>query len=392
VLHLAPTPVGDAYVTAAQLGEPQPRYPLDLYLCPACGLAQLIEVVDPDVLYGNFTYTTSVSLGLTEHFRRSADALAARIEAPVGKRAIDIGSNDGTLLRFLRERGMNVLGIEPAGQIAAAANGAGIETVASFLTPELAATIRRQHGPAALVTANNTLANVDDLRSFLNAVATLLEADGLFVIETGYLLDIVDHLLFDTIYHEHLCYFTAASLLELFKCNGMQLIDVERIPTKGGSLRAVAQLKGGPRPVAPSVAKLLAVEEARGLRRAESFATFAERVGGVKEAVADAVRELKSQGKTIAGYGASVGVTTLLCYLDIGAALDGLVDDNPTKHGRYSPGYHLPVCSSSGLYAQPPDYVLILAWRYAEAILARHAAYRERGGRFIKFLPRLEVL
>jgi len=392
VLALAPSPVGDAYVSEEQLETAQEIYSLDLSLCQNCSLPQLTQVVSPEILYGNFLYTTSVSLGLVEHFRQYATDMIRLLGKTSGNLAVDIGSNDGTLLKFFQKQGMEVLGVEPASAIAQDATSRGIETLPALFTPEIADQIRRTHGPATLVTSNNTLANVDDLQGFVGSVRSLLRDDGLFVFETGYWSDIVDNLLFDTIYHEHLCYFSVRSLERLFERHGMQLIEVSNLTTKGGSIRGIVQLDTGTRPVSASVDHMLELEERKGMLRSASLTPFAERVNRVKSSVSEVIAELKSQGETIVGFGASVGVTTLLYYFDIGDNLDFLVDDNPVKQRLYSPGYHLPVHDSSRLLESRPGYVLILSWRYADPIIAKNQPYLDQGGHFIRFLPSLEVL
>lgn len=391
VLHLAATPVGDAYVSAERRGEPQPTSPLDLFLCRGCGHAQLLEVIDPELLYGNFIYRTAISLGLVEHFQRYADDVLGRVSLPAGALAVDIGSNDGTLLRCFKARGLRVLGIDPAHEIAREATAAGIETLETLFTTALARRIREERGPAAIVTANNTFANVDDLDDLTEGIRDLLTPEGIFVCETGYLLDLVQQGLVDNIYHEHLGYFSVKPLEAFLRRHELELIDVERIPTKGGSLRATAQRRGGPRQVSPSVENLIALEARLGLDRAEPFTALAERVERVGAELGDLLRALKGQGKTVAGYGASVGVTTLLYTFRLGGLLSFLIDENPAKHHRFSPGQHLPVLPPGALEERQPDAVVILAWRYAQPIISKHAGYLDQGGQFIIPLPEVRI-
>jgi SAM-dependent methyltransferase len=388
---LTPTPVGDAYVSVEHLNDVQETYPIELFLCRGCGLAQLLDVVNPEVLYSNFIYTTSISLGLVDHFQRYADNVLGRVHPPEESLVIDIGSNDGTLLRFFKERGLRVLGVDPAREIARDATASGIETLPTLFTTDLARTIRQTYGPAAIVTANHTFANVDDSAELIEGIRTLLAPDGAFVFETGYLVDLLQNGLFDNIYHEHLCYFSIKPLESFFRRHGMELVDVERLPVKGGAVRGVVQRTGGNSCVSPSVGELITLETRLGVDHADPFTILATRIDTAKNRLTHLLLDLRAQGKLIAGYGASVGVTTLIYHFGLGDVLSFLVDDNPTKHHTFSPGHHIPVYSSPVLYERNPDFVLILAWRYAEPIATKHQTYIDQGGHFIIPWPELEV-
>lgn len=392
VLPLAPTPVGDAYVTQDRLREEQAVYPLELFLCKDCGLAQLSDVVNPAILYGHFIYETSISLGLVEHFRQYADEVVQRIQPPSGSLVIDIGSNDGTVLGFFRERGMRVLGVEPAAAIAQKACDRGVETLAGFFSSDLARKLRNDYGPAKIVTSNNTFANIDDLDDIMEGIRALLAPDGVFVMETGYATDLVANRLFDTIYHEHLSYFAVRPLKIFFERHDLELVDAQHIGTKGGSFRVTAQLSGGPCPVLPSVESMIQREEAAGIGRPEAYTTLATDMSQVRDRIIEQVKELKTKGKTVAGYGASVGTTTFLYYLGLKDAFDFIADDNPAKFNMFSPGMHIPVLPSQALLEKRPDYVLILAWRYADAIIKNNQAFLERGGRFIVPWPEIKII
>ncbi len=392
VLQLAPTPIADDYVIVDRVGEIQETYPLDIYLCRACGHAQLLDIVNPEVLFSEYVYSTSISLGLVEHFRKYADKLMRRVNLKQGSFVVEIGSNDGTLLRFFQERDMRVLGVDPAGEIAKQATESGIETLPTYFTSELACKIKQKYGPAAIVTANNVFAHIDNMGDVVEGAHELLASDGVFVFEVSYLLDIIQKTLFDTIYHEHLCYHTVKPLDSFFSRHGMQLIDVQRITTKGGSLHCTAQLSGGPRPVSSSVAELIALEASLSFGQPEPFESLAAKLDGIKTQLSNLLSDLKSRGKTVVGYGASATVTTLIYHFDLGDKLNFIVDDNPRKHNRFSPGYHIPVLSSHAIYDQNPDYVLILAWNYAEPIIGKHQTFLERGGHFIVPVPKIEII
>lgn len=392
VLRLAPAPIADAYIAAGQLEEVQETYPLDLFLCRGCGHAQLLHVVDPEILYGDYIYVTANSPGLLEHFRGYADEVHARIRPRTGALAVDVGSNDGILLRFFKEKGLSVLGVDPAREIAKRVTASGIETLPEFFTPALAHEIKTGHGHAAIVTANNVFANVDNLGELTDGIRDVLAPDGVFVFEVSYLGDLIQGMVFDFIYHEHLSYHSVSPLEKFLRQHGMELIEIRRVPTKGGSLRYTAQLAGGPRPVSPSVAECIATETRIGLGRPEVFKTFGERIEALKARLADVLRERKAGGRTIAGYGASATVTTLIYHFDLAEVLSFLIDDNPLKQNRFSPGRHIPVFPSHVLYERKPDDVLILAWRFAQPIIKKHQAYLDQGGRFIVPVPAIELI
>jgi SAM-dependent methyltransferase len=393
VLALTPTPPGDHYVTGDALHLPQPAYPMTLVMCEQCGLAQLPDVVDRELLYRNYIYNTSISLGLVRHFDQYAAAVVERV--PVGPQSlmIDIGSNDGTLLRAFKDRGMRVLGVDPARAVARAATEAGLETLPAFFSATLAADLRRDFGPAAVVTANNVFANVDDLHDFVEGVRRLLAPGGVFVFETGYFPDLVRYRIIDNIYQEHLSYYSVKPLQQFFPRHGMRLVAVEHEATKGGSIRGFVQLADQRSSLTTGMLPALIEQEtAGGFDRPDRLRHFSDTVETLRSGLAALVGELRARGRTLAGYGASVGVTTLLYYFDLGTALSFLVDDNPVRHGRFTPGHHIPVLPSDALYDRRPDDVLLLAWRYAEPIMNRHEKYRQGGGRFILPLPEVAVV
>jgi hypothetical protein len=391
VLSLKPSPIGDAYVTSEKVNVPQPTYPIDLYMCKNCGLAQLIDVIDPDILYGEYIYVTASSTGLSEHFQDYADRVINRCKLKPNSLVVDIGSNDGTLLRHFQQRGMIVLGVEPATHIAIQATAAGIKSIDKFFTSDLAKQIINGHGYAKLITANNVLANIDDLMSWVNAVNELLADDGVFVFESYYLPDLVQNMVFDFIYHEHLSSFSVRPMQALFLCVGLELVAVERVATKGGSLRYFVQRPDGPLIKDGTVLEMLALEEKMGLYRKETFTAYADKINGLKEQTNNFLAKAKSEGKSIAGFGASITGTTLIYHFEIGEYLDYLVDDNPAKQGRFSPGLHLPVFPSSALCERKPDYVIILAWRFTETIISKNQTYLNGGGQFLIPVPAFNI-
>jgi SAM-dependent methyltransferase len=394
LLRMTPTPPGDHYVTADALNEPQPAYPLTLVMCGACGLAQLPDVVDPELLYRDYIYNTSISLGLVQHFDQYAEAVVRRVDARPGSLVVDIGSNDGTLLRAFAKRGLRVLGIDPARDVARKATEAGFETIPNFFSAALAAELRRERGAASIITANNVFANIDDLDSLVDGIRQLLAPDGVFVFETGYFPDLVRQRIVDNIYQEHLSYYSVKPLLAFFARHGMELVAVDHEPTKGGSIRGFVRHTGGPDPHwgNGTLHALTQQETEGGFDRPEKLTWFTAGVERLRDDIIALATDLRAQGRTVAGYGASVGVTTLLYYFDMGRILAFVVDDNPVRHGRFTPGQHLPVLASDALNERRPDDVLLFAWRYAEPIMRRHEAFRQNGGRFILPLPEISVV
>lgn len=392
VYPLAPSPIGDAYVTADQLNTSQELFPIDMFLCRDCGLAQLLDVISPDILYGNYIYTTSSSSEMQEHFPRYAQQVVDKIRPVPDTLVVDIGSNDGTLLQEFKKYGLRVIGVEPASEIAHKATENGVKTFSDFFTPGLARQIRQEYGPAGIITANNVFANVDDLFTLTEGIRDLLAPNGVFVFESFYLADVIENKVFDFVYHEHISAFSVLPVQRFFQKMGMQLIDVQRIPTKGGSIRYTVQLLGGPREISSAVASLLQFEDNFGLYRPETYETFLAQIDELKKSSVACLKKAKEEGKTIAGYGASVTGTTLIYHFDIGEFLDFLVDDNPAKQGRFSPGLHIPVYSSTELYSRKPDYVMILAWRYADQILKKHQDFLKAGGKFIIPVPKFQII
>ncbi len=393
VLSLTPTPLANAFVTADALNAPQECFPLDLSLCGECGHLQLLHVVDPDVLFADYVYVSGTSPSFVTHFEEYAASIMETYQPQPGALVVDIGSNDGTLLGFFQQAGMTVQGVDPARDIARAASEAGIETLNAFFDAVLAAQIREEKGAAAVVTANNVFAHIDDLAGVVAGVRALLDAGGVFVFEVSYLADVLEKTLFDTIYHEHLSYHAVAPLVSFFSHHGMELIAAERVDTHGGSLRGVAQLASGAGEVAESVTACLELEERLGLGRAETFHDFAERIDTLKISLRDLLSGLKAEGQSIAGYGAPAKATTLMYHFGLGPdIIDFIVDDSPLKQGLYSPGLHVPVLPSEAIAERRPGYLLILAWNFAQPIMANNSAFHKAGGRFIIPVPELEVI
>ena len=388
VLTLTPTPPANAFVPANQVGQAQPVYPLEVHFCETCFHSQLLDVVSPEELFSEYVYVSGTSAVFRDHFARYASVVAQRYPLAAQELVVDIGSNDGTLLHCFQARGCRVLGVDPAREIAQQATQGGVETINGFFTPTLAETIREQHGAAALVTANNVFAHIDDLAAVAEGVRALLAPGGVFVFEVSYLVDVLEKTLFDTIYHEHLSYHSVGPLARFFEANGMELIGADRVDSHGGSLRGFAQLKGGPNAVAQSVNDRLAEEKELGLNRPEALLRFGDRITVVRDTVMGLLDDLRGRGAKVAGYGAPAKATTLLYHFGIGPeTLEYIVDDSPLKQGLYTPGLHIPVLPATALETQPVDCLFILAWNFADSIMENLNPFRAAGGQFLVPLP-----
>lgn len=384
VLSLGPMPLSDGFLTPEELDRPEPRYPLDVVFCPSCGLVQILDTVPPEILFGrDYPYFSSVSATLLEHSRRH---VAERLVAlPPGAFVVEIASNDGYLLQFYKDAGVACLGIDPAPGPVAAARARGIETIEAFFGRDLAEELVAQGRHADLVHANNVLAHVADVHGFLDGVRILLKDHGRFVVEVPYVRDLVEKLAFDTIYHEHLCYFSVHAVARLARPHGLFLIRVERVPIHGGSLRLFFAKEERPD---ATVAAIMAEEEAIGLNQHRYYTDFAARVETLKAQLHGLVAELVRNGARIAAYGAAAKGTILLNACGLGRELIAWVaDKNPFKQGRYVPGVRLPIVPPSRILEEMPDYLLILPWNIEAEIMAQEATFRARGGRFIVPLP-----
>ena len=392
VIPLAPTPVAEKYVTREKLHEPTDRFPLDVYMCRDCGHAQLLDIVDPKFLFYDFTYASAGTKALVQNFEDTAELTCARYRIPPNSLVVDIGSNDGSLLKCFQKRGQRVLGVDPASAVAQRAIDAGIPTIVDFLTPALAGKIRGEHGPAAVVCAFNVYAHADDLAGMTDSIRSLLAPDGLFVFEISYLLDLLERMLLGTIFHEHLSYHSMKPLVRFLRRHGLELIDVQRNMIQGGSVVGTAQAAGGPHPVSPNVKEILDLETARQLDKPETLKKFGSRLLEVKDQLGDMMSEFRRQGKIIWGYGAARSGTTLISQMNLGQIITAIVDDSPEKQNKFSPGDHIPILPTQALYEQKPEYAFILAWIHAERIISNNQAYLRQGGHFIVCFPEIRIV
>ena len=393
-MSLTPTPPGNDFLTKEELGRDEPVYPLDLYFCEACHHIQLGHVVDPKILYQkNYSYVSATSAYFVNHLKHYAKDMVERFDLKPGDLAVDIGSNDGTCLSFFKDKGMKVVGVDPATEIAGKATENGIDTIADFFGYRLAVELRKKYGTAKYITSHNACAHIDNLFDVVKGVEHWLDVDGVFVLEVGYFVDVYSNTWFDTVYHEHVDYHTVAPFEKLFNRVGMELISVERISPQGGSIRVMAQKKGGIIKKDGSVDELIALEAKLGLDKAETLYKLNHKISQVRDKLHNLIHSLKADGKSIAGFGAPTKATTLMAHFGLDATvLDFIVDDNPLKQGLFTPITHIPVLSSDALYKMKPDYVLILAWNFAEPIMQMHKKYSEQVGQFILPMPNPEIV
>jgi SAM-dependent methyltransferase len=391
-VHLCPVPLAEKYVTAEQLHEKPDLYPVDLYQCLDCGHVQILDVIDPEYVWADYTYHSGQTKGIVEHFEKVANRVLEHYRLAPGSLVIDIGSNDGSLLRPFKDRGMVVLGIDPAREIAARATANGIETLPELITPALANKIRETRGAAKVVSAFNVFAHADDMAGMAQAVSTLLAPDGVFLFEAQYLLDIIDKNLLGTIFHEHLCHHSLKPLIPFLKRFDMEVIDVERVNIQKGSLIGTVQHIGGPHRATPAVAELLKLEEERKLDKPEAIQVFVKKLDELKAKSQELLAECKRSGKTLAGYGAARSGPTLLAQMGLESSLAFTVDDHPQKVNKFTPGHHIPVLPTSELLRRMPDYTVILAWIHADKIIANNQEYLRRGGKFVVCCPEIQII
>jgi len=382
-LSLGPSPLANGFLRGEDL-DVDPVYPLDVYFCAGCNLIQLLDVIEPEVLFRHYLYVTGTSDTIAEHNLEYAATIAVRLNLAPGDLVVEVASNDGSLLDCFRPYGVRTLGVDPAANVAAIANLRGIQTINRFFNSEVAAEIRQQYGPAKTVLANNVLAHVDDPVDLLRGAASLLDGDGAVSFEVPYLVDLIEGLEYDTIYHEHLSYFSVSTIMRLCRKAGLSIHRVEHHPVHGGSIRVTACPGAGEVQCADALA-MVEEEDRRGMGTLEFYESFAAVVRSNRTANLGLLNGLKAAGATVAGYGAPAKGNTFLnyCGMDCGM-IPFTVDKNPLKVGLYTPGMHIPVLPVSTIEERRPDYLLILPWNFADEIIQNNKDYR---GRWIVPVP-----
>jgi len=391
-MPLVATPVGDKYLPSDRRDETRETIPLDLYLCKSCGHLQTGAVVSAATIYKHYlSRPAAVNPVLSDAYRQYAEGIIADVHPSENGLIVELGSNDGAFLNFFKEQGMKVLGVDPAENLATAATNMGVETLPTFFSAELAAQIKAERGAASVIITNFAYANMDDLNDVTKGIRDLLAPDGVFMFETNYRVDIFQKHLLETINHEHLSYFAVMSLRDYFPRHGMELVNVEHVPSKGGSIRCTVQLAGGPRTVSANIQEHIANEESLGVYETGFYKACADHVQAAKEELGRILVKNGSQGKTFAGYGTSIGATIFTYQLGLGDSIKFFVDDDPYRQNLVSPGYHIPVVANQALFDEKPDYVLIMAPLYAEQIITKNQEYRDQGGQFIVIWPNIEI-
>ncbi|MEO1206509.1 MAG: class I SAM-dependent methyltransferase [Pseudomonadota bacterium] len=392
VVELDPIPLSENYSTDREVARNTPRFPVDVYMCADCSHVQQLDVIDSKSLWDSYTYYSGDAKGMPEHFKEMAAKFIAKAKPPEGALVVDIGSNDGSLLKPFLAAGCRVIGVDPATEVAEKANADGIPTIASLMTLDVAEKIRAEHGPAHIICAFNVFAHADDLGEMVDCVRTMLHPDGLFFFEAQYLRDIIDGVLIATIFHEHMSHHSATPLAPFLDRHGLELIATEHMPIQHGSLVGTVQLKGGPRKPDASLSELLEDEKTRGLTELSTLRAFNDQIQGLRRKTAELTSKWKSEGKSIAGYGAARSGPTLITQLGLTGKLDFIVDDHTQKVGKYETGDGIVVVPTAELLERQPDYTVILAWVHSKKIIESNPEYLKRGGKFVVLCPATRVV
>jgi SAM-dependent methyltransferase len=392
ILDLGLQPLANNLLTPADRVKPEPKFPLRLAVCESCWLLQITDLVPPVELFSEYLYFSSFSDLMLRHSREACDSYLREFGLSRQSLVIEVASNDGYLLQNFVKANVPCLGIEPAANIAKVAREKGIETLVEFFGQKIAAELTAKQRQADLILGNNVFAHAPDTNDFVAGLKTLLKPDGRIALEFPYGADFIEHTEFDTIYHEHVFYFTLTALQPLFARHGLTIFRVQRLPIHGGSLRLFASHTGA-YPVEASVTDLQAEETRKGVGTRAYYEGFGQQVRTIKTDLVNFLAKLKSEGKSIAAYGASAKGSTLLNYYGIGSdTLDFVADRSTYKQGRLTPGTHIPIVPPEELLERQPDYTLLLTWNFADEILAQQKTYRDAGGKFIIPIPLVQVV
>lgn len=392
VLDLGKTPPANSFLKKSQLKDKEDFFPLVVNFCRNCSQLQLSHVVSPEILFRHYVWVSSTSPVTVLHFGEYAKSTFEKIGLKKGDLVVEMGSNDGVLLKPFKKLGARVLGVDPARNVARRATKEGILTLPHFFNVKIAKQIVKKYGKAKVIAANNVFAHINDLDEIVNAVHELLDSQGAFVIEAPYNIDLVEKNLFDIVYHEHLSYLAIKPLDKFFKSFGMQIFDVEKKDVHGGSVRISIKFKDAKHQVRNSVKEFIALEDSKRLFDINTYYEFAKNIKKNKISLLKLLKKLKKEKNHIAGYGAPAKATTLLHYFGIGKdIIDFIADDSHFKHGLFTPGKHIPIVPPENLYTKKPDYLLILAWNFAKPIMKMHEKFRQQGGKFIVPVPTPKV-
>lgn len=390
-LQLGPTPVPNGFLEFKQLNKAEKFYPLDLCVCIKCGMVQLAHVVNPNVMFRNYVYIPSTSETMKKHFNKLAQDVSKNFKEYAEKLVIDVGSNDGTLLKSFQQLGFRVLGVDPAKNLAKQACKEGVETLSRLFTKSEAKKIAKKYGKASIITGTNVVAHIHDLHDFMDGVRELLGDDGIFIVEFPYLVDLLDKVEFDTVYQEHLSYFAITPFMKLLEMHKLNIFNVERLQIHGGSVRI--KIDKGERKVGKNLKKLIELEKKKAISKKETYLKFRKRVDKIRHELVQLLWRLKLKNKRIIGYGASAKGNIILNYCRIGPeTLDFIVDSISYKQGKYTPGMHIPIFPEDKINQEMPDYTLLLAWNFADEIIEKQKKYQERGGKFILSVPEVKII
>ena len=392
-VNMGKSPISEKYVKKENLENIIPKVSLNLYFCKNCSHVQLIDVVNPDFLWADFTFKTARDIKLINHFKDYVERVINVQQINDKDLILDIGSNDGTLLQCFKDKGFqNILGVDPASQIVDQANLSGIKTIKGYFNLELAKKISSTNGKAKVITANNVFAHMDDLRGMVEAIKFMMNEESIFVFEVSYLLDVVKKMLIGTIFHEHLSYHSIISLKQFLNSFNLDIIKVERGPEQGGSIICYAKIKKQSNRIHNSVFELIELEKKEKLDKIETIQKMNDQLTDLKNELNKIIKKIKHENKTISGFGAARSGTTFLSYFDIGNHIDYLYDDNNEKHFKFSPGDQIEVLPTKDIDENKPDYLIILAWIHADNIISKNQNYLENGGAFLRFFPKIEII
>ena len=392
-VNMGKSPISEKYVKKENLENIIPKVSLNLYFCKNCSHVQLIDVVNPDFLWADFTFKTARDIKLINHFKDYVERVINVQQINDKDLILDIGSNDGTLLQCFKDKGFqNILGVDPASQIVDQANLSGIKTIKGYFNLELASKISNTNGKAKVITANNVFAHMDDLRGMVEAIKFMMNEESIFVFEVSYLLDVVKKMLIGTIFHEHLSYHSIISLKQFLNSFNLDIIKVERGPEQGGSIICYAKIKKQSNRIHNSVFELIELEKKEKLDKIETIQKMNDQLTDLKNELNKIIKKIKHENKTISGFGAARSGTTFLSYFGIGNHIDYLYDDNNEKHFKFSPGDQIEVLPTKDIDENKPDYLIILAWIHADNIISKNQNYLENGGAFLRFFPKIEII